>query len=52
MDAVLKRPDVRAQLDKIGFEPESSTPQQLTAFVNEQIKAWAAVARDAGIQRQ
>ena len=52
MGAVLSRADVRAQFDKIGFEPESSTPQQLTAFVNEQIKAWAAVARDAGIQRQ
>jgi len=52
MGAVLKRPDVRAQLDKIGFEPESSTPQELTAFVKEQIKAWAAVARDAGIQPQ
>ena len=51
-DGVLKRPDVSAQFDKIGFEPESSTPQQLTAFVKEQIKAWDAVARDAGIQRQ
>jgi tripartite-type tricarboxylate transporter receptor subunit TctC len=52
VNAVLKRPDVRAQLDKIGFEPESSTPQELTAFVKEQIKAWTAVARDAGIQPQ
>lgn len=52
MAAVLKRPDVRAQFDKIGFEPESSTPQELTAFVREQIKAWAEVARDAGIQPQ
>jgi len=50
--AVLNRPDVREQLDKIGFEPESSTPQELTAFVKEQIKAWAEVARDAGIPKQ
>lgn len=52
VNAVFKRPDVREQLDKIGFEPEGSTPQELTAFVGEQIKAWAAVARDAGIPRQ
>ena len=52
VSAVLKRPDVREQLDTIGFEPESSTPQELTAFVKEQIKVWAAVARDAGIPQQ
>ena len=52
VNAAFKRPDVREQLDKIGFEPETSTPQELTAFVKEQIKVWAAVARDAGIPQQ
>lgn len=52
ISAIYKRPDAREQFDKIGFEPESSTPQELTAFVKEQIKVWAAVARDAGIPQQ
>lgn len=52
ISAIYKRPEVREQFDKIGFEPESSTPQELTAFVKEQIKVWAAVARDAGIPQQ
>ncbi|MGH8647875.1 MAG: Bug family tripartite tricarboxylate transporter substrate binding protein [Burkholderiales bacterium] len=52
VNAAFKRPDVREQLDKIGFEPETSTPQELTAFVKEQIMVYAAVARDAGIPQQ
>ena len=48
--AAMKRPDVRAGLDRAAFDYESSTPQQLGAFLAEQLKVWGTVAREAGLQ--
>jgi tripartite-type tricarboxylate transporter receptor subunit TctC len=50
VNAVLKRPDVREQLDKQAFEPKGSTPEELASYVKEQIDAYSAAARDAGIK--
>jgi tripartite-type tricarboxylate transporter receptor subunit TctC len=47
---VLKREDVREGLGKLAFEPRSSTPDELTAFLKEQIESWARTARAAGIE--
>ncbi len=47
--AVLARPDVREGLGKIAFEPRSSTPDELTAFLKEQLDSWARTARAVGI---
>ena len=52
ISAVLKRPDIQDQFNRIGFEMEGPSRQELAAFVKEQIAAWAAAARDAGIQPQ
>ena len=52
VNIVLKRPDLREQFDRIGFDGEGSTPQKLAAFVKEQKAVWAAVAREAGIEPQ
>ncbi|MDB5923922.1 MAG: transporter substrate-binding protein [Betaproteobacteria bacterium] len=52
VNAVLKRPDIQDQYNKIGFEMGGPSRQELAAFVKEQIEAWAAAARDAGIQPQ
>jgi tripartite-type tricarboxylate transporter receptor subunit TctC len=46
----MKRPDVRAGLDRAGFDYKSSTPQELGAFLNEQLKVWGEVADEAGLQ--
>jgi len=52
INAVLKRPEVQAQFDKIGLETGGPSRQELPAFVKEQLGSWAAAARDAGMQLQ
>jgi tripartite-type tricarboxylate transporter receptor subunit TctC len=47
---VLARPEVRESLGKIAFEPRSSTPEGLTAFLKEQLDSWGRTARAAGIK--
>jgi len=46
---VLVRPEVREGLGKIAFEPKSSSPQELTAFLHEQMEVWRRTARQVGI---
>ena len=46
---VLKRADVREGMGKIAFEPRSSTPAELAAFLKEQTESWTRTARAAGI---
>jgi tripartite-type tricarboxylate transporter receptor subunit TctC len=46
---VLARPEVREGMGKIAFEPRSSTPDELTAFLKDQIDSWGRTARAAGI---
>jgi tripartite-type tricarboxylate transporter receptor subunit TctC len=47
---VLKRPEVRESLGKIAFEPRSSTPEELTSFLKQQIADWLRIAREVGIK--
>jgi tripartite-type tricarboxylate transporter receptor subunit TctC len=46
---VLAREDVREGLGKVAFAPRSSTPDELAAFLKEQLESWARTARAAGI---
>jgi tripartite-type tricarboxylate transporter receptor subunit TctC len=46
---VLKRPQVREAFGKLAFEPKSSTPEELHAFLKRQIEIWTAAAREAGV---
>jgi tripartite-type tricarboxylate transporter receptor subunit TctC len=48
--AAMKRPDVRDGLERAAFEPQSSTPAELGAFLKDQLTVWATVAREAGLQ--
>jgi tripartite-type tricarboxylate transporter receptor subunit TctC len=48
--AILKRPEVREGFGKLAFEPKSSTPEELTAFLKQQIEVWTATARQVGIK--
>lgn len=50
VNAILKRPDVQAQLQAQGVEPAGSTPAEFGAFLREQITAWGQAARDAGLK--
>jgi tripartite-type tricarboxylate transporter receptor subunit TctC len=46
---VLARSEVREGLGKIAFEPRSSTPDELTAFLKDQMDSWGRTARAVGI---
>jgi tripartite-type tricarboxylate transporter receptor subunit TctC len=48
--SVLKRPDVREAFQKLAFEPRSSTPEELAAFVREQLEVWRRVVAEVGIK--
>ena len=47
---VLKRPEVHEAFGKLAFEPRSSTPQELAAFVKEQGEVWRRVVTEVGIK--
>jgi tripartite-type tricarboxylate transporter receptor subunit TctC len=46
---VLARPEVREAFGKLAFEPRSSTPQELSAFVAEQLEAYRRAAQAVGL---
>jgi tripartite-type tricarboxylate transporter receptor subunit TctC len=46
---VLAKPEVREAFGRLAFEPRSSTPQELTSFVAEQLEAYRRVARQVGL---
>jgi tripartite-type tricarboxylate transporter receptor subunit TctC len=50
VNAILHRPDVRAQLERQGVEPSGSTPAEFAAFLKQQLADWARAARDAGMK--
>ena len=47
--AVLAKPEVKEAFGKLAFEPRSSTPQELTAFVAEQLEAYRRAARQMNL---
>ncbi len=47
---VLQRPEVREGLGKIAFDPQSSTPEELAAFLKVQIEVWRRTAEEVGIK--
>lgn len=52
MVAVLAKPEVRSQMQKQGFAPRSSSPQELAQHMKEQLPVWQKALRDAGIEPQ
>jgi tripartite-type tricarboxylate transporter receptor subunit TctC len=50
--ALLKTPAFREQLATRGLVPEIMTSQEFSDFVRSEIKKWAGVIRDAGIQQE
>jgi putative tricarboxylic transport membrane protein len=47
--AAMERPDVREGLERAAFDYKSSTPQELGAFLKDQLTVWGTVAREAGL---
>ena len=51
VQGVLARTEVREQLARYAFEGQSSTPEELGAFVKEQYEVWRKTVQDVGIVR-
>jgi tripartite-type tricarboxylate transporter receptor subunit TctC len=49
LNAAMQRPEVREKIDRQGFELAGSTPEELHAFIQEQLVAWARAFREAGM---
>ena len=51
MKTVAARADVREALDRIAFQLQSSTPDEMAAVLKEQLEAWRRTAQEVGIER-
>ena len=49
LSGILKRAQVRDAFGRLAFEPKSSTPEELHAFLKQQIEIWSAAVREAGV---
>jgi tripartite-type tricarboxylate transporter receptor subunit TctC len=49
---ILARADIREQMQKFGFSPRSSTPDEFKAYLAEQLVTWKGALKDAGIEPQ
>jgi len=50
--AAFEREDVKAQMAKQAFPAEASTPEQLEAYLRDQVAIWKKTAAEAGIKPQ
>jgi tripartite-type tricarboxylate transporter receptor subunit TctC len=44
----MKDPEVRKRMADLGFEPIGNTPEELGAFVKEDIARWAKLVKETG----
>jgi tripartite-type tricarboxylate transporter receptor subunit TctC len=47
--SVMRRPDIKEQIDKLGFETVGSSSSELSGFMQEQLQAWGKAFKDAGM---
>jgi tripartite-type tricarboxylate transporter receptor subunit TctC len=52
MNAILMDQDLAASLTKFGIETKAGTPEEFAALIREEIDAWQAAAKLAGIEPQ
>ena len=51
MRSVAARRDVRDALDRIAFELQASTPEEMSALLGDQLQIWRRAVQDLGIER-
>jgi tripartite-type tricarboxylate transporter receptor subunit TctC len=49
VSTVVVQPEVRAQLERYAFDAKSSSPEELSVYLKEQVDIWIRTARDVGI---
>ena len=47
---VMHTPEAKETLNKQGYDPVESGPDQFAAFIRSELARWSAVARDAGLK--
>jgi len=47
---VMRTPEAKETLNKQGYDPVESGPDQFAAFIRSELARWSAVARDAGLK--
>ena len=52
INGVLKDPDARARIAKIGLEPAGSTPEAFDQFIRDQIASWGKVIASSGVKAE
>ena len=52
LNAIMARPQIRSEIDRQGFALAGSTPEELRAFVKQQLGAWGRGFKEAGIEPQ
>ena len=50
--AILAKPEIKAQMQKVGFAAKSSTPDELATYLKDQLAIWKKALKDAGIEPQ
>jgi tripartite-type tricarboxylate transporter receptor subunit TctC len=51
MRVVAGRAEVRGALDRIAFQLQSSTPEEMAALLKEQLEIWRKTAQEVGIEK-
>ena len=51
MKTTSARQDVRGLLDKIAFELQSSTPEDMATLLKDQLEVWRRTVQEVGIER-
>ncbi|MEI9803274.1 MAG: tripartite tricarboxylate transporter substrate-binding protein [Pseudolabrys sp.] len=46
---IMKDPNVRQRLADLGGEPQSTTPEEFSAFIKSEVARWAAAVKESGI---
>ena len=49
VNAAIARADVREKIEKLGFDLAGSTPEEMAAFLQDQLQAWGRAFREAGM---
>jgi tripartite-type tricarboxylate transporter receptor subunit TctC len=49
---IVEKPEIKAQLATLGMDAFSGTPDELAAFVGDQLVLWEKLIKNAGIEKQ
>jgi tripartite-type tricarboxylate transporter receptor subunit TctC len=52
VNAAMKRPEVREQFERQAFEYAPSTPEEMGAFLRDQLEVWSRAIRESGMQAE